>query len=168
MTVCAAEKRDLVQCLNIYNYYIENSCWTFEEAPLTESLFETRAANITEQYPFFVVRESGRVLGYGYLDKFSDRSAYRYTADLSLYVDRAHVGEGIGRMLFCELEREAARSGIRNIISIVTSSNAASIRFHEKNGFRLMGELEHVGCKFGRWHSVRYYQKSPEGVFTAI
>jgi L-amino acid N-acyltransferase YncA len=31
------------------------------------------------------------------------------------------------------------------------SAHVASIRLHERAGFRLVGVLQDVGCKFGRW-----------------
>lgn len=153
-------KDDVVQCLAIYNYYIENTCITFEEKPLTYKQFERRVVRIAERYPFFVAVEKDKVLGYAYLDAFNDRSAYRYTADLSIYVDKDFLHNGTGSRLLAETEDAAKRAGIETLIAIVTASNENSMRFHARHGFICRGTLENVGYKFGKWLSVSYYQKT--------
>lgn len=152
-------EKDMGQCLAIYNYYIENTCYTFEEALLEPEQFRGRVSRITRRFPYFVAVRDGQVLGYAYLDAFHEHSAYRYTADLSVYVDRRCVQMGVGSVLLAEIERSAKEVGLKNIISVIASCNEGSVRFHEKHGFRCMGELENVGYKFHQWLSVQYYQK---------
>lgn len=154
--LCAA---DIAQCLALYDYYIENTAYTFEEAPLDAAQFAARAERIARDYPFYVAAEGERVLGYGYLDVFNERSAYRFTADVSLYVEKDSLHRGIGGKLLAALEKDAHRAGIENLISVIASENDISLRFHEKHGFFCAGELKNVGLKFGQRHSVKYYQK---------
>lgn len=103
-------KADIAQCLAIYNYYIKNTCHTFEEEPLGAAQFAERAERIARVYPYYVAAEGDKVLGYGYLDPFNERSAYRITADVSLYVDKEFLCRGIGGELLAALEREARRA----------------------------------------------------------
>ncbi|HWB97688.1 MAG TPA: GNAT family N-acetyltransferase, partial [Bryobacteraceae bacterium] len=71
------------------------------------------------------------------------------------YVARTHAREGIGTLLMQRLIAECAGRGIRQMIArIGDSENAASIRLHQKLGFRRVGELSQVGFKFGRWWDV--------------
>ena len=100
-------KDDIAQCLVIYNYYIENTCITFEETPLTEEQFRKRIMTIAEKHPFFVAVEDEKILGYAYLDVFNGRSAYRYTADLSIYVDKDYLHNGTGSRLLAKIENAA-------------------------------------------------------------
>lgn len=153
------EKRDIAKCLEIYNYYVVNTNISFEEEALSLEKFETRVENITKSYPYIVACEGERVVGYAYLDRFHERSAYRYTADLSIYVDKNFSGCGIGGKLLCEIERLGRESGIINIISLIVADNAPSIAFHKKHGFFECGTMESVGLKFGKWHSIKYFQK---------
>ena len=164
MLVRQLRKEDISQCLKIYNYYIENTCFTFEEQKLLLSEFEERAERISARYPFLVATEGEYVVGYAYLDTFCERSAYRYTADLSVYVEKDFRQHGIGTRLLQAVESEAQARKIRNLVSVITSKNENSIAFHEKNGFVLKGELTGVGLKFGEWLDVRYYQKELERV----
>ena len=57
-----AELKDFGACVEIYNYYIENTTVTFEETPLTVEEFEARFLRITEKYPFFVAEEHGKTV----------------------------------------------------------------------------------------------------------
>jgi phosphinothricin acetyltransferase len=130
-----------------------------EEEPLKMTAFSTRVKKITKKYPWLVYVENGQVLGYAYLDVFNPRSAYRYTCDLSIYVDHLSQNKGIGQILLDAIEKEASKAGLRSIISIVTSTNANSLSFHLKNGFKNAGYLENVAFKFSQWLGVYYLKK---------
>lgn len=160
LTIRPITERDVPQCADIYNYYIENTTITFEEAPLTAEAFSARVRRITQRYPYLVAEEDGQIAGYAYLDLYNDRSAYRYTADLSIYLRHGCGARGLGSALLAEIERLAAEAGFRNIISIITEENAPSLAFHEKHGYRPAGRLYKVGLKFGRWLDVAFYQKA--------
>lgn len=160
MNIRPVEEKDIERCLEIYNYYIENTTITFEETPLTLSAFSDRIKGITKNYPFLVAEEDKTVVGYAYFDVFNARSAYRHTADLSVYLDKNCLSKGVGSLLYKALENEAVKYGINNIVSLITSENKKSVAFHKRNGFFFKGELTDVGVKFGRALSVLFYQKS--------
>ena len=151
---------DIAACTELYNYYIENTCITLEEEPVTPEKFGARAARITKDYPYIVARDgAGKPIGFAYLDMFNPRSAYRCTADLSIYVDRACRGSGVGQKLYAEIERLGRERGIENLISIITSDNEGSLRFHRKNGFTEIGVMPAVAFKFGKYLDVSFFQK---------
>lgn len=160
MRIRKIEKKDVAQCLDIYNYYIENTCFTLEEERLGLDSFENRCKEISERYPFIVAEnDEGAIIGYAYLNTFNPRSAYRKTADLSIYVSKSHLHEHVGGILLQEIEKLALRYGIANIISIVTNENQNSINFHLRNGFALEGTIHEVAIKFGKVISVSYFRK---------
>ena len=150
---------DVKQCLDIYNYYILNSSATFEEEALSLSCFEKRIKNIALNYPFFIVEKDNEILGYAYLDKFNERSAYRYTADLSIYLKEDCVSKNLGSILYEKIESEAKNAGFRTIVSIITENNEKSINFHKKFGFLKAGFLKDIGEKFGKRLGVYYFIK---------
>lgn len=161
MLIRKLEEKDISECLAIYNYYIENTCFTLEEDCLSLKQFTDRCEVIAKKYPFIVaVNEEGAVVGYAYLNTFNPRSAYRITADLSIYVSKDHLHEHLGGLLLQEIESLARQNGIKNIISIVTSENENSSRFHLKNGFVLEGTIHDVALKFEKIVSVSYYRKA--------
>lgn len=161
MIIRPFERDDASACRSIYRHYVENTVITFEEQTPPEPEFEERLRLIASRYPFLVAEsDGGAVIGYAYLDAFNARSAYRYTADLSIYVDKNFLHKNAGSRLYRGLETKARQSGIHSIVSIITAENERSLRFHEQMGFRCAGELKNAGFKFGRWLSVKYYQKS--------
>lgn len=112
------------------------------------------------RYPFTVAKdESGKTVGFAYLDAFNTKSAYRCTADLTIYVDHRHLHDHIGSGLLSEIERLAVKSGITMLISIITYCNLNSRMFHERNGFVPEGTLHDVAVKFGEKKSICYYRK---------
>lgn len=161
MKIEKIREEDIAACRNIYNYYVENSFFTLEETALSQEEYVARVRGVTEKYPFFVARdEDGGVLGFSYLSDFNPRSGYRYTADLSIYVAKDALHRHIGEALYEAAEQAARQMGLRHIISIITSANAASVRFHEKNGFVCEGVLHRVAEKFGQVFDVSFYSKA--------
>lgn len=153
-------EQDLCECLNLYNYYVENSFFTFEEQTLSFEAFSKRIYSICEKYFCLVASQDNKVLGYAYLNEFSPRSAYRFSADLSIYVQKDCVRSGIGSKLLDAVLVEAKKFGIKNIISVVSDLNENSLRFHQKNGFIQMGSLPNIGFKFNRWLGIKYLMKT--------
>ena len=100
MLIADVEKEDIKNCLDIYNYYIQNTVYTLEEAPLTLSEFSARVKKISKNFPYIVAKnERGEAIGYAYLNYFNERSAYRITANLSVYVAPDGRGKGTGAAL---------------------------------------------------------------------
>ncbi len=160
ITLAPIAPEDIAACTELYNYYIENTCITLEEEPVTPEEFGARVARITKDYPYIVARDgAGEPIGYAYLDVFNSRSAYRCTADLSIYVAHSCRGGGVGQKLYAEIERLGRERGIENIISIITSDNEGSLRFHRKNGFAEIGVMRSVAFKFGKYLDVSFFQK---------
>lgn len=160
MKIRRLEEKDVASCLDIYNYYIANTCYTLEEDRLTLDVFKTRCNNIKSKYPYIVAEnELQEVIGYAYLSSFITRSAFHITADLSIYVSNKHTNEHVGQLLLSKIEELALKSGITNIVSIVTSTNETSKIFHERNGFILEGVIHDVAIKFNEVLSVNYYRK---------
>ena len=160
VTLAPIAPEDIAACTELYNYYIENTCITLEEEPVTPEEFGARAARITKDYPYIVARDgAGKPIGFAYLDVFNPRSAYRCTADLSIYVDRACRGSGVGQKLYAKIEQLGRERGIENLISIITSDIEVSMRFHLKNGFTVIGVMPAVAFKFGKYLDVSFFQK---------
>ena len=160
VTLAPIAPEDIAACTELSHYSSENTCLTLEEEPVTPEKFGARAARITKNYPYIVARDgAGKPIGFAYLDVFNPRSAYRCTADLSIYVDRACRGSGVGQKLYAEIERLGRERGIENLISIITSDNEGSLRFHRKNGFTEIGVMPAVAFKFGKYLDVSFFQK---------
>jgi phosphinothricin acetyltransferase len=142
----------------IYNYYIVNTVISFEEDPVSVQEMEGRIRTITAQYPWFVREEAGEVLAYAYINAWRERAAYRYAAELSIYVKPGHEGRGMGRELMARLLEAAKKTSVRALVSGITIPNERSIALHEKFGFQKIAHFKEIGYKLGAWLDVGYWE----------
>ncbi|MDB3907710.1 GNAT family N-acetyltransferase [Crocinitomicaceae bacterium] len=154
------QPQDAPAITDIYNYYIRTSIITFEEEEITIDEMERRIQEITEsfQMPFIVILEDDTVVGYAYIAKWRTRDAYRFSAESSIYLHHEHFGKGMGFSLYEEIIRLAKEGGWKRLIGGASLPNPASIRLHEKLGFKKVGHFEKVGFKFNEWIDVGFWQ----------
>ena len=154
-----ALEADLPAILAIYGPYILTSTATFEYEVPSLSAFTDRFRGITAQFPWLVWEEDGEILGYAYGSAPYTRPAYAWCAESSVYLAPAARGRGIGTALYAALEEILRTQGYQVLYALVTQENAASLRFHEKLGFRQMVLFPDCGFKFGRWLGLIWLDK---------
>ena len=143
----------------IYNHYIRTGWITFEEEAVPEEEMEVRIRQVQESYFWMVCEEDGRVLGFIYADMWKKRSAYRHTAETTIYLAEGIGRKGIGTRLYCRMLPRLKEMGIRSVIVCIAIPNDASIGLHEKLGFRKVGIFHKAGFKFDTWIDVGYWEK---------
>ena len=159
MIVRPARDADVPAMVAIYNYYIANTPATFEEEVLSEEDFSTRLAGVAAQrLPWLVAEEQGRLAGYCYASRWKERSAYRYSVEVTVYLDHRHTGGGLGTGLYQALFDQLSERGVHVAIGGITLPNPASVALHEKLGMVKVAEFPEVGYKQGRWLNVGYWQ----------
>lgn len=131
---------------------------SFELEPPTHDDIRGRMARVLEAYPWLVALEGDRVVGYAYAGRHSERAAYLWSVNVSVYIDQAHHRRGIGRALYLDLFDRLRRQGFINAHAGVTLPNAGSVGLHASLGFEPVGVYRAVGYKCGRWHDVAWYQ----------
>ena len=146
-------------CARIYAYYVENTPITFEYTAPDGAEFARRIRHKSETYPFVAAEEDGRVVGYAYASEFRDRAAYAWSAELSVYVDPACRGRGIGERLYRALLEFLTVQGFAWACGCITDPNEASFALHEKLGFTLAGKMRRVGFKSGQRLDIVFYEK---------
>jgi L-amino acid N-acyltransferase YncA len=158
-----ATPADLPAITAIYAHHVLHGTGTFEEDPPDQDEIAARMAKVAAAGCAWVVAEdaAGLVLGYGYFAPFRDRSAYRFTAEDSVYVRDDIRGQGVGKALVAELIARAEAKGLRQMIAVIgDSENVGSIGLHLSLGFRQVGLLRAAGIKFGRWVDVVTMQRA--------
>ncbi len=162
MNIRDAEARDLPAIAAIYAHHVLHGTGTFEEEPPTEAEIAARVRKVQEAGCAWIVAENeGEIVGYGYYARFRDRSAYRFTAEDSIYVRNDVRGMGVGKALVQTLLDRATARGFRQMIAVIgDSDNVGSIGLHASLGFRNVGVMKAVGMKFDQWLDVVTMQRT--------
>jgi L-amino acid N-acyltransferase YncA len=151
LTFRLAQVEDAPELLKIYAPYVEETTISFECVVPSREEFAGRIENIGSFYPYLVAEEDGRILGYAYAHRFAERKAYDWSAEATVYVEKGQRHKGLGRQLYEKLFALLRLQHIVTAYAAVTSSNTASIKFHEKLGFKVAGTYPETGYKFNQW-----------------
>jgi phosphinothricin acetyltransferase len=157
----AVEADDAARMAEIYNYYVENTIITFESEPVTPAEFLRRIGAHPEQLPWYVIEDSGIVIGYCYAAPWKQRSAYAHSVETSIYLDKGACGKGLGKRAYSFLI--ANLEHVHAIMGGIALPNDTSIALHEALGFQKVAHFKEVGRKFERWIDVGYWQLLPGG-----
>ena len=157
---------DAGRLLEIYSYYVLNTAITFEITLPTEEEFRRRIGKTLERYPYLVLEKEGRILGYACAGPFKDREAYDCSCEMTIYLDHTARRQGLGRLLYGQLEARLAEMGITNLYACIGWPDREdeyldrnSALFHEHLGYRTVGTFHRCGCKFGRRYSMIWMEK---------
>ncbi|MGH8427984.1 MAG: arsinothricin resistance N-acetyltransferase ArsN1 family B [Gammaproteobacteria bacterium] len=143
----------------IYNHYVLNTVFTFEEAPVSARDMIARIEEVTgAALPWLVAERAGEVVGYAYASKWKGRCAYRHSVESGLYLDPDASGQGIGSRLYEALLAALRERHVHAVIAGIALPNPASVALHEKCGFSKVAHFREVGFKFARWIDVGYWQ----------
>ena len=161
MQIRPAEPADIPEIQSIYAHHVLHGAGTFEEVPPSVEEMRIRYAAIVDRgWSYLVTADATGVVGYAYFAQLRDRSAYRFTAETSIYVREDVRGQGVGKALVARLLEEAEAAGFRQMIAVIgDSENVGSIGVHASLGFHKCGLLRASGLKFGRWLDTVYMQR---------
>jgi phosphinothricin acetyltransferase len=158
-SIRTAAASDAAQIAAIYNHYIAATCITFETEPVTvEDMAQRIRETLDLPLPWLVAEEGGTIGGYAYASKWKGRCAYRYSVEATIYLDPEWTGKGLGVALYTALIDAIKAASIRSVIGGIALPNDASIRLHERLGFKKVGHFEKVGFKNDQWVDVGYWQ----------
>lgn len=170
--VRTAVPADAAALVAIYAPYVKQTAISFEYEVPSEEEFRQRMVHTLERYPYLVAEIDGETVGYAYAGPFVGREAYRYSAEVSIYVERHHRGSGVGGTLYGELERILSGMHILNLYACIGCPkndvqdehlNMNSVHFHTHMGYRMAGRFHDCGFKFGTWYDMVWMEKILEG-----
>jgi L-amino acid N-acyltransferase YncA len=101
-----------------------------------------------------VARCGSEVVGWAAVSPVSTRRVYAGVAEVSVYVALRLQGRAIGSKLLAALVDASERNGIWTLQAGIFPENTASIKLHQRAGFRIVGKREKLGCMHGRWRDV--------------
>ena len=154
----AAELRDtteddLPDIRDIYAHHVLHSLATFEEeVPSLDEMARRFADTKAEGLPHLVAATAEGVAGFAYARLYHPRPGYRFSVENSVYIRPGLERRGLGRRLMTALIDRCGALGCRQMIAVVgVGEDQASLGLHKALGFREVGTLRSIGCKFGRW-----------------
>ncbi|SBV36264.1 Phosphinothricin N-acetyltransferase [uncultured Stenotrophomonas sp.] len=137
--------------VNTYEYEVP------DEAEMSRRMDDTRARG----YPYLAAELDGKVVGYAYAGSFRSRAAYRWVVENSVYVAATAQGHGVGAALLQALIDACVARGFRQMVAVIGEpTNTASIKLHERFGFRHIGSFPGIAWKHGRWLDTVFMQRA--------
>jgi L-amino acid N-acyltransferase YncA len=149
---------DAAACAAIYAPHVEASPTSFEERAPSAAEMASRIERVSSTHPWLVAESGGEVCGYAYACPHRERPAYRWAADVSVYVAEGRRGRGLGRSLYEALFERLRRRRLQVACAGITLPNEASVALHERFGFRAVGVSRRIGWKAGAWRDVGWWQ----------
>ena len=149
---------DAERVAEIYRPYVTDTLISFEEVAPTGPEMADRMRVVLAWTPWLVAEsDDGAVVGYAYASRHRKRPGYRWSVDISVYIDDTWHRRGVGRALYAELLNILRRQRMINVYAGITVPNPGSVRLHETIGMQRIGVYDKVGFKFGEWHDVAWY-----------
>ena len=152
VTVRPMTAADAAQVLAIYQAGLDGGEASFETRAPTWEAFDAKL--LPAHRHVAADGTSGQVLGWVAASGVSDRCVYQGVVEHSLYVAPAARGRGVGAALLRALIGSTEAAGIWTIQSGIFPENTASLRLHERAGFRVVGVRAGLGRHRGRWRDV--------------
>ena len=155
----AVASADADACAAIYAPYVRDTAISFEVEPPTPAEMALRILDAQKAHAWLVLEEEGRVVGYAYGVPMKARPAYRWSCEVSIYLESGRRRTGGGRALYEALFERLTSRGYRTAIAGMTLPNDASVGMHAALGFEPIGTYRRIGWKHDRWHDVAWAQR---------
>jgi L-amino acid N-acyltransferase YncA len=163
----AATPTDAAACLRVYAPYVEHSAVSFEEHPPSVAEMQARIESSLRTHAWVVLEDDEpggpRLTGYAYAGPYKARPAYRWSCEVSVYVEQGRRRTGAGRALYRALFERLVDRGFVVAVAGMTLPNPASAGLHRALGFEDVGTWRGIGYKSGAWHDVHWMQLTLSG-----
>ncbi len=156
VSIRTAAAADAAAIARVYAPHVEASYASFEEVAPAADEIARRMAD-PPALPWLVAERGGEPVGFAYAAHHRVRRAYRWSCDLSVYLDAAVTGRGVGTALYARLIPLVRELGHVSAYAAIALPNAASVRLHEAHGFVPLGTFRDVGFKRGEWRDVAWF-----------
>jgi L-amino acid N-acyltransferase YncA len=150
---------DAAACQAIYAPYVRDTAITFELEPPSEGETAERISTAAASHAWLVLEDDEQVVGYAYGGPFAARAAYRWSCEVSVYLQMSRRRTGGGRALYEVLLDRLAGRGFHMAVAGMALPNEASVGLHRAMGFEPVGIWKRIGFKHGAWHDVMWTQR---------
>lgn len=147
---------DGARVLEIFQQGIDGGNATFDDHVPVWEAWDTDHFNVSR---FVLEDEDGKVVGWCALKPVSKRDCFKGVAEVSIYLDNAVQGKGLGKMLLRKLILDSEDHGFWTLQAGIFPENEASIAVHQKHGFRIVGTREKIGKMSGIWRDIVFMER---------
>ena len=158
-----AQAEDAQAILDIYAPFVTDTAITFVSTLPSVEGIKKKMGDVKRAYPYLVCSVGERVVGFAYADRFKPHEAYKWNAELAIYVLPGFHGRGIATALYTALIQILKLQGFCNIYALITLPNEASIALHKHFGFKELAVHKADGYKMGAWRDVLWMLYRIEG-----
>jgi phosphinothricin acetyltransferase len=153
---------DLETISEIYDHYVRTTAISFDLEPPTTAWRREWFERFSDRgrHRLLVARDGGEAIGYAASVPYRPRAAYAPSVETSVYVAPGYLGRGVGSALYGALLSELEREDVHRAYAGIAMPNPASVRLHERCGFRRAGYFTEQGRKFGRYWDVAWFERS--------
>jgi phosphinothricin acetyltransferase len=156
MLIRHATPEDAAGCLDVYAPFADDTAISFEQQAPSLAEYTQRIIRVSRSHAFLVADDDGNIAGFAYAGVHRGRLAYRWSCEVSVYLDAAAQGRGLGRALYQTLFALLERQGYRMLLAGVALPNPASVGLHRSLGFAEVGIYRRIGWKAGAWRDVMW------------
>ena len=153
------EYRHIEEVRKIYNHYVKHTSVSFDIEEASSEKIEHMFIHDNASFCSYVLLHEDSVIGYVSLSPFIKKHGSIHTAEVSVYLQPAASGQGLGSHLLNFIEQKAEQFQFHTLIAVVCTENSASTKLFERAGYKLQGILTEVAYKFDRYLNAAYYQK---------
>ncbi|MET9504106.1 N-acetyltransferase family protein [Streptomyces sp. NPDC006622] len=154
---------DLEALTDLYNHYVRETPITFDTTVFTPEERRPWLLSHPEDGPYRLMvatdADSQEILGYATSSPFRAKPAYATSVEVTVYLRPDAGGRGIGTLLYEALLKALSGEDLHRAYAGIAQPNEASVRLHERLGFRHVGTYREVGRKFGRYWDVAWYER---------
>ena len=154
---------DLEALTDIYNHYVRETPITFDTAVLTPEEHRPWLLSHLEDGPHHlkvaVNADTQEIPGSATSSTFRAKPAFATSVETSVCLAPHATGRGTGALLYEALFEALADEDLHRAYAGIAQPNEASVRLHERFGFRHVGTYREVGRTFGRHWDVAWYEK---------
>jgi L-amino acid N-acyltransferase YncA len=155
LSVRPATPGDAAAICAIYNQGIEDRVATLETELRTPDERREWLTARGVRHPVVVAESAAeQVVGWASLNRFNPRPAYDHVADISVYVERAWRGRGVGRRLIERLVDLGRAHRYHKLVLAAFPFNTPGMALYERSGFRPVGIYREQGLLDGKWVDV--------------
>lgn len=136
--------------LEIYRLGVQSGQATFETSVPAWNEWDKKYL----EHSRFIAVTNNRIAGWVALSPVSAREVYKGVAEVSIYVDPAFHGKGVGSALMAKVIESSETNGIWTLFSVVFPDNIATMKLHKKFGYRIIGTREKIARHNGTWRDT--------------